>query len=644
MLTTSIRPRPAHIRMLAAAAAASAALFALPAIASADTFCVHSPAGCSGKSEESLKAALTDAAGNGVGTRDTIQLAAGTFKEDPALDAAGNAVDIVGAGQHSTILEQSGSNQTLLQLLEPNSTVSQLEVRLTGTGDEVGIDLKGKLDKVNVLAAGGQKSSTGVWVSGPTASITDSAILVQGYTFQTPWVKAVVVSSGGSATISESTLIGEEAVLVQGGTADLQRTVIRGQRGVEVISGGYAFLRNSTVQTPAVGNSPYPEAALLARGNGTTLLDAIHVTIEGDAPYTQSPSTGVVVDPFVGQGAIVSLTDSVVDNFKTTAQVSAGGTLNTIWSAYDFGTVTGAGAHPHANDLDLTDLDPRFASGGGGQFALRHDSPLIDAGDPQAGTSGPVDIAGLDRLRDGDGTGAARVDIGAYEYQHAAPTLTAGASPSTADPGQLVKFTATAEDIDKADKVDLVWSFDDATVTSGATVQHAFATSGAHTATVTATDSAGLTMKAAVHLDVTGTTDLAGSPSSAGSTPTASGSGAISATAPLLQAVRLSPTIFRPLGTQPHGASRRVPAGSTLRFKLSQPAVITVVIQRPKATTWVTAGKLVVKRAAGAGSVRIAGRAHGRPLPAGHYRLRVVARNQAGLSSAPARAKFTIVR
>src|SRR4051794_32426016 len=65
-----------------AVAATLSALIALPAIASADTFCVNAAAGCSGPSVSSLKAGLASAANNGAGTRDTIMLPAGTFAYD----------------------------------------------------------------------------------------------------------------------------------------------------------------------------------------------------------------------------------------------------------------------------------------------------------------------------------------------------------------------------------------------------------------------------------------------------------------------------------------------------------------------------------------------------------------------------------
>ena len=80
---------------MVAVAVVAAAVIALPAVASAATFCVHSTAGCAGTLEPSLQAALDGAVNNGAGTRDTIRLPAGTFQDGPAVDAAGNPVSAI---------------------------------------------------------------------------------------------------------------------------------------------------------------------------------------------------------------------------------------------------------------------------------------------------------------------------------------------------------------------------------------------------------------------------------------------------------------------------------------------------------------------------------------------------------------------
>ena len=619
------------IRLIAMAAVAGS--LALSASASAATFCVHSTPDCSGTGATSLQAALTSAANNGPGTRDTIQLPAGTYVEGPAIDAAGNPVDIVGAGRTDTILQAAGNSQIVLSVLEPSSTVSHLEVSIVGTQAETGIKLAGSISDVAVVSLGNGWSTTGIWVVGSSAAISASNVLMLNYSGANPWANAVFADFGSSVSITDSTLYGEEGLYVVGASATLERTRIRAQRGVEVLSDGYVSLRNSTVMTPGQFQSGHPEVALIARGSGTNIIDALQTTVSGSGS-----GTGIVENLDQGASALVELTDSVVAGYGTVAQVPAGATLNTIYSAFNFGAITGAGAHNHLGDLDMTGRNTSFQSAGGGQFALRSSSPLIDAGDPNASTSGQFDFAKAERYRDGDGKGGAQVDIGAYEYQHVPPSITADAAPATADPGQPIAFTAAAKDADTADLVTITWSFDDGETASGASAQHAFTSPGPHLATATATDNTGLQSTATVQVSVTG---AAGPPEPAGGAAPAPGT---PATAPVLAGLRLSPTTFRPLGIRPRGAVKRVHAGSKLTFKLSQAATVTVVIQRLKRGHWVKVATLRVKRAAGAGSIRIDGRAKRHPLPRGRYRLRVAAKNAAGMASATRSVKFKLVR
>ena len=112
----------------------------------------------------------------------------------------------------------------------------------------------------------------------------------------------------------------------------------------------------------------------------------------------------------------------------------------------------------------------------------------------------------------------------------------------------------------------------------------------------------------------------------------------------MLAGLRLSPTTFHPLGIRPRGAVKRVHAGSKLTFKLSQAATVTVVIQRLNRGHWVKVATLKAKRAAGAGSIRIDGRAKRHPLPRGRYRLRVAAKNAAGMTSPMRSVNFKLVR
>jgi pectin methylesterase-like acyl-CoA thioesterase len=127
-----VRSRTSRLALLTVLGAFAAAASSAP-VASADTFCVHNQSGCAGSAKSTLQEAVFAASGNGAG-KDTIKLGAGQVTDRPAVAAAGNPVEIVGASAQDTTLVGGGNDITVLKLLDPASTVSNLGVKLTGTG------------------------------------------------------------------------------------------------------------------------------------------------------------------------------------------------------------------------------------------------------------------------------------------------------------------------------------------------------------------------------------------------------------------------------------------------------------------------------------------------------------------------------
>lgn len=135
-------------------------------------------------------------------------------------------------------------------------------------------------------------------------------------------------------------------------------------------------------------------------------------------------------------------------------------------------------------------------------------------------------------------------------------------------------------------------------------------------------------------------------------------------TPPVVTGLRLTRTRFRVGATPTAVAAARTPAGTTVRFTLSEPSRVTLVVERavrgrrsgaacvrPTAklrgrracTRYVAAGTL--RRAAAAGAVRVAftGRIGRRALRPGVYRLRVAAVDAAGNAGAARTARFRVV-
>jgi hypothetical protein len=72
-------------------------------------------------------------------------------------------------------------------------------------------------------------------------------------------------------------------------------------------------------------------------------------------------------------------------------------------------------------DGDATNIwgDPQFENEAEGDFSLSATSPCIDAGNPDLSGLNlpPSDLAGMDRVVDGNGDGTPRIDIGCFEWQ-----------------------------------------------------------------------------------------------------------------------------------------------------------------------------------------------------------------------------------
>src|SRR5262249_27809302 len=143
------------------------------------------------------------------------------------------------------------------------------------------------------------------------------------------------------------------------------------------------------------------------------------------------------------------------------------------------------------------------ANGINGDYRLAHDSPAIDAGSSTVVGPSETDLRSLTRIVAGAPpyTPAAR-DLGAYEYQHAAPVAAPTASPASVAPGQPVSFDGSGSSDVDGEALTYSWTFDDGATATGLMASHAFATAGAHSASLTVTDPTGLTGNATAQVSV----------------------------------------------------------------------------------------------------------------------------------------------
>ncbi|MDO8185659.1 PKD domain-containing protein [Conexibacter sp. JD483] len=374
------------------------------------------------------------------------------------------------------------------------------------------------------------------------------------------------------------------------------------------------------------GSQQAIERPLFATGSLGDLAEVGAPSYQPSAPYAD-PHAATWPD---GSGliALAAQTSARATPSLSLQQRSLGGTL----------TPVEAGAQTRAVTL------PRVAVAGTAA------QPLALVATREAPASGPATIV----LRRLDG---------------APPRLTLTVPP-TATAGRPVQLRANVSDM--SGPVTVGWSFGDGGTAQGAEVDHTFATPGARTVVVTATDAVGNASGASATIDV-----VAAPPG---------GGGGGDRTAPALAGVRLSATRFRagrgntalsarassaraaaPAPPSARAAARRrrrtsTPSGTTIRLSSSEAATVKIAVvrvrsgrkQRGKCRAGARRGRRCTLRTTvktfargvrgGASSIPFSARFGGRALPAGSYELQLVATDAAGNRGRARTVKFTLVR
>ena len=622
-------------RFVVGSLVACACLLGTPAAALADDFPVIP------SDPVSLQAAL-DAAEAHAGP-DRVIIPAGTyaltgtssFAYQPA-SPSDNGVEILGAGRSSTLLTKAGTTGTTLTVNGPNSVVRALTVENDNTDPN---DPKVALD---LLSQAGGSTVEDVELRGPTAggfafrghanvTIQRSRVVVRGpgtglrqnvgaLTVIDTSVEALATSSGSGVNASS------------GASADVARVRSVGMSTAFSATFGGATLtvRDSLVVLPATSGG----TALAAGDNNnpsdhTATVAADRLTVVG---ATGQNHRGARVNPnSAGDSFQVNVRDSLFIDVATPLDCSAAmggsGAVSADWSSLPAtGDISSAGcpvtrSNPVLGTAVFADAD----------YRPRFDSPLVDAGNP--------DVLALTFDLDGLTRPVGRRDVGAYEYQRRPPVVTASAAPAVVAPGQPVSFQAAGSDPDPGEAVTFTWAFDDGTSASGSTVSHAFGSAGSHSATLTATDPAGVTATA------TATVTVIAPPA------TAQPGTASPDQAPQLSRVGVVPRRFgrRPFlprllsGSATDPPTRRRPE---IRFTLTEAATVTVTFERRVGPRFRRVrGRVRVRAPQGSSRLRFGGRiSRKRSLRPGRHRAVLLAADAAGNRSLPARAALTLLR
>jgi len=390
-------------------AALAMTMLLAPAAARADTFTVAAG------DATSLQAALDQAAAhvNAAGA-DVVSVPAGTYSG--SFSYAGDAVEIQGAGDKTTTLTSAGI--TTLELDAPGSAVSSLGIGNTSGTYGFGLDLLqgGTVRDVELHASG--NNVIGMRSLGDS-SLTRARVVVSSTS------TGVRVSGGASATISETRVegaAGSSKAVVSDGIGSMAKVARLRSLGVTLplraLFGGALTVRDSLLVLPAGVFATALEAGDANNpSTHTATLGADRVTIVGDPAASQRGAFAYANS--AGDDFNVSVHNSVISGVLNPLHCyAAAGTGRTTadWSSLPETGDSSTGAGCTAARTNAVASAPIFVDAAVGDYRQRHDSPLIDAGDP-APLAPIEDLDGLPRP-------VGPVDLGAFEDQTPVATLT----------------------------------------------------------------------------------------------------------------------------------------------------------------------------------------------------------------------------
>jgi hypothetical protein len=406
-------------RIVTVAASALAVGAALPGVASATDYCVGAGGCDAANTYPTFEQAIAKAESQA--DSDRITLGAGQYKAQAitgfSYDRPDGPVEIIGAGRGQTVLTglPGGSGNVLFLNGGDGTSIHDLTIRIpvnVATADYRGLTLKDAARRIEVVEVSPQaKSTTGVLLL-DGGTLSDSTVALSDY----GTIGVTMQRVGALAppnVVRDSNISAVQGMWVDGG-GRIERSYVTGEAPAVYVKNGLTEIKDSLLRTTSDSGT---DVFLTCSVSNTTLR------LEGDTLVGLGPAstTGVHVTTSHGPGYDINLSvrDSVLD-----ADLPIGGLANgpgwirlgAASSAYD-PSENQLGGNTTAEQTDIVRGDPGFVDAPGGNFRLRPDSPLVDAG--SAGAAQGLDLDGNPLVADGNGDGSARRDIGAFELQPA---------------------------------------------------------------------------------------------------------------------------------------------------------------------------------------------------------------------------------
>lgn len=396
---------------------------ALPAVASATDYCVVPNAGCGGTNVDTFEKALELAKTEP--DADRIFLGAWNYVAPTAsgfdYSKSGFPVEIVGKGAgQTTLTAPSGASSVLRIFGDAGSSVHDVGIRLPENAayQSAGLSTDGVARRIDVTEASPQLyERKGVHLENGGA-LEDSSVMLPSQTQTT----AVLTDTGGG-TVRDSTMVSFVGVTSAHG-ATIERC--RFLSGVAVVGAdNVTTVKNSVMRVGQGGvgvyASPQPGSSATVNGDGLTIFGP------GRASSRAAVAT-TIADP--AQNADVTMRNSIIRGGRLSAFAKGTGHARIAISYSDVepGTDEIIGPEASLTGANVSDVgEAGFVDPLLGDYHLKASSPLIDAGDPN--TPQGRDMDGNPLVRDGNGDGTPRRDMGALEFQSG---LVAGEGPPPA--------------------------------------------------------------------------------------------------------------------------------------------------------------------------------------------------------------------